>query len=181
MSIPGRPSLSCLLLLAALGCAAPAPPASPLDAPLPRVTGEALSGREVTLPDELAGAPAILLVGFEHAARLDLKAWQSLLGAAGTPARVVEVPCIVGFFPGVMRGFIRDGMRGKLPPEAWDAVVPLFGDDAERLAERLGDDRPALGRVLLLDAQGVVRRLRLGAADEAGVRELDAEARALLR
>jgi len=156
MSILRRPSPFLLLLLAALGCAAPAPPASPLDAPLPRVTGEALSEREVTLPDEL-------------------------LGAAGTPARVVEVPCIVGFFPGVMRGFIRDGMRGNLPPEAWDAVVPLFGDDADRLAERLGSDRPELGRVLLLDAQGVVRRLRLGAPDEAAVRELDGEARALAR
>lgn len=176
-----RPTACAVLLLAVLGCATPAPAGSPLGAPLPRVTGETLAGRTLVLPDELAGAPAVLLVGFEHAARLDLKAWQAGLGAAGTPVRVVEVPCITGFFPDVMQGFIRDGMSGKLPPEQHDAVMPLFGEDAERLAARLGTDRPELGRVLLLDAQGVVRRLLTGAADPAALHELDAAARALAR
>lgn len=123
-------SASCLLLA---GCASSHPNREPLGERLPGLTGKALDGRALALPDELLGAPSILLVGYEQEAQFDADRWLFGLRQARTPARLLEMPTIPGLFPGAFQKQIDSGMRGGIPHEDWGTVVTLYGDAASAL------------------------------------------------
>jgi hypothetical protein len=46
----------------------------------PHVEAEALSGRKATLPDEVAGSPALFVIGFTHGSNEQVKAWTERAG-----------------------------------------------------------------------------------------------------
>lgn len=138
------------------GCASTIANVDPTGSKFPRVRGEALSGEERTLPDDLAGAPAVLLVGYVQGAQFDLDRWLVALAQAKTPAKIVEVPTIEGLVPTAISGWIDGGMRSGIPSEDWGSVVTVYGKDAASIVERTGNESPRNARVLVLDAQGVV-------------------------
>lgn len=121
----------------------------------PSVRGESLSGEVMQLPEDLAGAPAVLLVGYKQNAQFDLDRWILGLDQAGVKARAIEVPTIDGMVPGLFAGMINDGMRSGIPKEDWPAVVCVY-DEAEKIVNFTGDEGGNNGRILLLDAEGVV-------------------------
>lgn len=122
----------------------------------PTVTGESLEQVEVTLPDDLAGAPAVLLVGYLQDAQFDADRWLYGLLQADLDVAIREVPTIPGLFPRVLAGTIDDGMRSGIPTEDWQTVVTVYGGDASDIVAATGNERGRNIRVLLLDADGRV-------------------------
>lgn len=168
------------VLLALPACRSALPNREPLGEVFPSVTGEALSGETVSLPDDLAGAPAVLLVGYVQDAQFDADRWLFGLLQAGTPVALREVPTIPGLMASAAGGFIDEGMRSGIPHEDWRAVVTLYGGDARTLAEFTGNTRPRNMRVLLLDAEGRVVWFHDRGFSAGKLLELDRAARALL-
>jgi hypothetical protein len=121
----------------------------------PTVRGKALDGRGVTLPDDFAGAPLLLLVGYEQNTQFDLDRWLLSLHQSGMQVRAFEVPTIPGLVPGMFAGSIDSGMRRGIPQEDWGAVVTVYGD-ADAIAQFTGNADGLPGRILLLDGAGKV-------------------------
>ncbi len=176
-----RSVLALLLALAALtgACSSPVPNRDPLGEPFPGVRGSSLEGDEVELPGDLAGAPAVLLLGYVQDAQFDADRWLIGLLQAETPVRFLEVPTIPGFAPGLFAGSIDEGMRSGIPSEDWGGVVTLYRDDAARVVALTGNERPRNMRVVLLDAEGVVRWFHDRGFSAGKLLELDAAARDL--
>ena len=120
----------------------------------PSVEGESLEGKNVRLPNDLFGEPALLLIGYRQNTQFDLDRWILGLMQAQTPIRIFEVPTIPGLIPGMIAGTIDDGMRSGIPLEDWAIVVTLYGDNASGVANWTGTEDGLNGRIVLLDAEG---------------------------
>ena len=153
--------LGLLVLVAAgfalQGCRATYPNRVPVGERLPSVEGESLEGTAFLLPEDLAGAPAILLLGYVQDAQFDADRWLFGLLQAEIPVRFLEVPTIPGLVPTLLSGTIDSGMRSGIPSEDWGSVVTVYGDPAGELVRFTGNETPRNVRVLLLDAEGQVR------------------------
>lgn len=136
-------------------CATTWPRRDPTGEPFPPVTGRSLAGAEVALPAAFAGAPLLLLVGYEQDAQFDLDRWLLALDAAGWRVATREVPTLPGLVPRLLAGTIDGGMRRGIPEEDWVSVVTVYGD-AAAIAAFTGNDDGLTGRVLLLDGDGRV-------------------------
>ena len=146
-----------LALTLGLGsCRATYPNQAVAGAAFPTVTARALDGVEQPLPGALAGAPAVLLLGYVQGAQFDADRWLLGLLQAELPVRIAEVPAARGFVPWLIRGTIDGGMRAGIPSEDWGVVWTVYGDDADRLQRFTGNEGPRNVRVLLLDAAGRV-------------------------
>lgn len=141
------------LLLTA--CSSSWPRRDPTGERFPTVRGQSLEGAEVVLPDVGAGAPMLLLVGYQQNAQFDLDRWLLSLDQAGVKVKAYEVPTIPGLLPGMFSGMIDGGMRRGIPREDWGGVVTVYGD-AAAIAAFTGNEDGLTGRVLLLDAGGTV-------------------------
>jgi len=139
----------------AASCGTTWPRRDPTGEMFPSVSGTSLQGEDVQLPDALAGAPALLAIGYEQDAQFDLDRWFQGLDMAGGKVRALEVPTIPGWIPNLISGTIDSGMRRGIPEEDWAGVVTVYGD-APVLAEFTGNENGLTGRILLLDATGKV-------------------------
>ena len=151
--LQSRP-LVALLALLGVACSSPVANRDPVGETFPAVRGEALDGTEWRVPEDLAGRPAILLVGYVQRSQFDLDRWLLGIRQAGTPVPFLELPTIKGLAPRMFKGRIDDGMRSGIPAEDWRGVVTLWRDDARKVVELTGNERPANGRVMLIDAVG---------------------------
>jgi hypothetical protein len=145
-------------LLATLGlvaCASTHPRQSPTGRLLPEIKGSTLDGTEVLLPRNLAGGPAILLVGYRQRSQFDIDRWLLGMEQASVSVRRYELPTIPGLLPRLCSGRIDAGMRSGIPEEDWSAVITVYGD-AGILTRFLGNENPLPARVLLLDGAGRV-------------------------
>jgi hypothetical protein len=143
------------LLLVAGGCASSVANRNPVGETFPSVVGESLDGREVRLPEDLAGKKAVLLVGYVMETQFDLDRWLLGLAQAEVGVPVYEIPTIEGLLPGVFADAIDSGMRSGIPAEDWAVVVTVYAD-AGAIVEFTGNERPRNGRILLLDETGKV-------------------------
>lgn len=154
-----------LVALAALGLGLALPlvscsatlPQNPVTTPtrLPQFEGTSLDGKPYRFPADILGRPTLLLVGFVQDAQFDADRW--LLGLLQTKpdCRILEVPAVRGFIPGLLRDTIDGGMRQGIPEEDWASVVTVY-DDAESVAKLSGTGHPRNIRVLLVDKAGEV-------------------------
>lgn len=140
---------------ATTGCTSPIPRRDPTGEPFPTVAGRSLADDPITLPDDLAGEPALLVVGYVQDAQFDIDRWLLGLIQGDVAVRTLEVPTVRGLVPGLIRGTIDGGMRGGIPEAYWGDVVTVYGD-AEAIAAFTGTERPRNARVLLLDPEGRV-------------------------
>ena len=152
--VPSIALITALVLLAA--CSSTWPRRDPTGEVFPTVTGTSLAGDPVTLPAVGAGAPLLLLVGYDQDAQFDLDRWLLALDQAGWRERTFELPTIPGMLPRMFSGYIDGGMRRGIPQEDWAAVVTVYGD-AAAIAEFTGNEDGLTGRVLLLDEGGRVQ------------------------
>ena len=146
-----------VLTVGLAGCKSTHPRQEPVGERFPSVVGTSLEGDDVRIPEDFAGAPALLLVGFDMDTKFDLDRWLLGLTESGVASTIAvrEVPTIPGMIPGMFSGFIDGGMRKGIPEEDWGAVVTVYGD-GDDIAKFLGNDVPLPGRIVLLDAAGVV-------------------------
>ena len=122
----------------------------------PAVTGHALSKVVVRFPDDLAGAPAVLLVAYRRTAQADVDSWARALGERSPGVQVYEVPTIPAVVYRPLAGWIDGGMRGGVPKEQWSSVVTLYADGAQ-VRDFLGEAPRPVAHVVLLDGAGMVR------------------------
>jgi hypothetical protein len=95
----------------------------------------------------------LVLVGYTQKAQFDIDRW--ILGAlqADVKAQIVEVPTIAGMMPQMVQGFIDNGMRSGIPKSDWASVVTLY-EDAPKVIEALGNERPQSAYAVLLNKEG---------------------------
>ena len=163
------------------GCKSPVPNRVPLGERLPPVRARSLEGEEVRLPEDVAGAPAVLVVGYVQRSQFDADRWLFGFLQSQTPVQLYEVPTIDGFVPGLFAGRIDEGMRGGIPSEDWSSVATLYGEDAASMVRLTGDQEPQNVRVLLLDSEGVIRWFHDRGFSAGKLLELDRLARDLAR
>ncbi len=143
-------------MLALGGCASSIDNRDPTGERFPATTGQSLAGEQVSLPDALAGAPAVLLVGYKQDTQFDIDRWLMGFAQAGIDARILEIPTIPGMLPSMFSGWIDNGMRSGIPKEDWRIVVTLYGEAAEPVANFTGTENGNNARVIVLDKDGVV-------------------------
>ncbi len=139
------------------------PPYSPDDAPdspvgrrFPSAGGTALSGEDVRFPDDIAGAPAVLLVAYQRAAQGDVSKWLEFLQSREPGLTVYEVPTIPSITYRPWAGWIDNGMRKGVLRALWPQVVTIYAEGGP-VRDFLGGSRFLGASVVLLDAGGVVR------------------------
>ena len=119
----------------------------------PSVRGNSLNKESIRIPDSYRGKVALLLVGYTQKAQFDIDRW--ILGAlqADVKAEIVEVPTIAGMMPQMVQGFIDNGMRSGIPKSDWASVVTVY-EDAPKIIEALGNERPQSAYAVLLNREG---------------------------
>jgi len=121
----------------------------------PTVRGNSLEGKSVELPAAVAGAPAILLIGYKQNAQFDIDRWVLGLMQAGVKAKMLEVPTVTGIVPSIVSNLIEGGMRKGIPNEDWPSVVTVFSD-ADKIRAVLGDENPQSAHIVALDSTGKI-------------------------
>ncbi|MCH2144878.1 MAG: hypothetical protein MK082_06995 [Phycisphaerales bacterium] len=149
--------LSVILLLLTGACSTTHPNRNPVGETFPEATGATLEDDSITLPTAYEGEPALYMVGYVQATQFDLDRWAIGFTQVQFPCRIVEVPTIPNAMASMFKGMIDNGMRSGIPREDWVSVVTLYGDEAQPVVEFTGNENPRNGRILLIDADGVVR------------------------
>ena len=108
-----------------VACSSSIPRKEPASVRFPEVHAESLAGEKVSLPADLAGAPAILLVGYAQNAQFDIDRWILGLKQLGSKTKILELPTIKGMLPGMASTFINQGMKRGIPSEDWSSVVTV--------------------------------------------------------
>jgi hypothetical protein len=145
--------IAMLLLLCA--CSTSYPNQAITGQAFPSVTGQNLEKESMTLPDDLQGEMALLLIGYKQDSQFDIDRWLIGLDMTETKVAVYEVPTIQGLFPRMFSTFIDNGMRSGIPKPLWKGVVTVY-KDGEKVQAFTGNEKPNNTRVVLLDAQGNV-------------------------
>ncbi len=121
----------------------------------PSVTAESLERKKVRVPDDFAGKPLLLLIGYKQNSQFDIDRWILGLTMAKVDVPIVELPTIPGMAPRMFSTFIDNGMRSGIPEEDWGVVLTVYGD-ASKITRFTGNENAMPGRVCLLDAEGKV-------------------------
>jgi hypothetical protein len=121
----------------------------------PSVTGTALSGELVRIPEDFAGAPVLLLCAYRRGTQADVDRWAAFAERRLSGLAVRELPIIASPLWRPLQGWIDGGMRGGVPPSLWGRVVTLYAQGAAARAF-IGDGGGQRAQVVLLDAAGVV-------------------------
>lgn len=148
---------------------------SPVGEVFPEVTGTALSGETVTLPEALK-KPAVVLIGYVQDAQFDIDRWLLGLAQLKTPIDLRELPTIRGFLPGMFAETIDSGMRSGIPEEDWGTIVTIY-DDADPIVQLTGNTRPRNARVALIGAENRIVWFHDRGYSAKAVMELDGLAR----
>ena len=140
----------------------------------PRITGRALSGVKVTLPDATRGRVALVSVAFVREAQSMLDSWMRPYAEAYTGQEgyvAYELPVIEGWHWRLLSGMIDGGMRAGIPVEQHDYVVTYYGD-ATVFKEALSIEDTSYAYVYLLGRSGAIRWQNRGYATDSTVEEL---------
>ena len=121
----------------------------------PTVQGKSLADEAITIPDSYRGKVTVLLIGYQQKTQFDIDRWILGILQADIPVTIVEVPTIAGMMPQMVQGFIDNGMRSGIPKNDWASVVTVY-EDAGKIIQALGNERPQSARVVLLDKQGQI-------------------------
>lgn len=147
--------LTWILILALLtGCSSTIESRNPVGELFPTVTGASLEEQSITLPDDLAGQPAVLLIGYKQRTQFDIDRWLMGFIQAGIEQPILEIPTIPGLVPSLASDWIDDGMRSGIPKEDWSVVVTLYGSSAKPVVELTGNENGQNARVVVLDEAG---------------------------
>ena len=141
--------------MAISSCSTTYPRRSPIGDRFPNVRANALDKTPRAIPDCFAGKEALLLIGYEQDSQFDIDRWLLGLSQLKVDVPIYELPTIPGLIPGLFGNVINDGMRSGIPEEDWAIVVTVY-DDADAVAQFLGNETPLPARVVLLDRTGKV-------------------------
>lgn len=169
---------SLLFLLCSCGSRPVSTPSDLTTRYFPSVRGTTLTKQEVTIPDDFKGKLTVLLIGYQQKAQFDIDRWILGLLQLDTPGSTVEVPTIAGMMPQMVQGFIDSGMRSGIPKEDWASVVTVY-EDAEKIIQGIGNERPQSAHVILLNKVGQIAWSSNRGYSAQQVKDLDSVARSL--
>lgn len=142
---------------------------------LPPVKAESLAGKKIAWPEDLTAARTIFLFSFGRDMQAAVDAWDAALTplrAAGA-ADVYNTPLIPN--PGgLVRGFIRGGMRSAYKDDATRARVVVLFVDEKTYFPALGVNDRSAPLVLVADRDGTERGRVQGQLNEALLAEVQA-------
>ncbi len=170
-----RKSLLCMALAASLALAQ-----SPGTAP-PALNGETLDGQPISVPAASAGKVTLLLVAFTKTAGDNANPWRDRFERDFPNPRVTTYAvAMLEDAPAMLRGMIKAGMRGAVPPvRRSHFVVCVSNEQNWKKFTRMSDGKwPYL---VLLDGSGQVRWNESGLFDETHYQALKATTAALLK
>lgn len=125
----------------------------------PTITAENLNKEKVTLPGDLAGKPALVLIAYQRQQQSNVDTWLGQMDAieAAIPGvRIIETPTISSMKWGWFSGFIDGGMRSGIPdPQARARTITLY-TNVGKFNEALGIESTKTIYAVLLDEQGRV-------------------------
>lgn len=131
----------------------------------PTISAENLNKEPITLPDDLAGNPALVLVAFKRQQQTNINTWLDQLETieqAIPGVRVIETPTISSLYWGWMAGFIDGGMRSGIPdPDARARTITLY-TNVNKFREALGLESKDTIYAILLDEEGRVLQIAEG-------------------
>lgn len=131
---------------------------------LMRMRGRDLTGAARTLPDDLADAPAVLLIGFAEAHQAFIDLWFAALDAVDVPK--LEVP-VASTRQRMFARYIESGMVPGVPAPRHSTTVVVY-TDVRALMSSLGLSGP-VPAAIVLDPEGRVRDVEIGEPDDASV------------
>lgn len=141
-------------------------PGNLIGKPFPALKGNALSKKEVTLPDDAKGFVTVIIVAFERDTQNQIDTWADTLLKrydSDNTIKYFEVPMISGFYS-FMSGIIDGGMRGGVPKPLHDNVVTFYGDRGPYF-EAFGVDDKSKCYLFVLDRDGTVKYKERGYSD----------------
>jgi len=156
MKVPCLPLLILSFSLLLFGCGRSSPHVPGVDPKgtiFPAVTGTSLEGKSTRIPEDFAGKPVVLIIGYLQKSQFDIDRWLYGILENNIGIRVVEVPTLTGLVPGLISDVIDNGMRRGIPKEDWGGVVTVY-DDASKIVDAMGNDNPQNGHVVLLSSDG---------------------------
>lgn len=176
-----------LRLVSNIGAVAPARQARPqekafypvahsiVDMKLPRIQGETLSWKRITLPDDVRGKVSLLVMGFSYSARWEVEAWtrafRERYGSRGD-VTYFQIP-VIQRVARLARHYIELGMQHRTPTDMWDHVLTVYGT-TDSLRRALGVTPARDVWVYLINRSGVVRFQCAGKYDPVLFEELAA-------
>lgn len=174
-----RSSLLLVAFLAAFGFAVAMPLRS---VQMPRITGESLSGKQISLPSASAGSVAIICIGFSHASQSQLKPWAERLTAAfgKNDGVLVYSIAVLEDAPRLVRGMAVHSMKSGVPAQKRDHFVVVYHGENE-LKRITGFQRPEEAYILLLDPRGEIQWVRHGSVSDGAFQELIDRVHSVLR
>lgn len=138
-----------------VACASTVPNREPTGEAFPSIQGQSLAGETYKLPDDLKGEPVVLIVAFKQDTQFDVDRWALGMLQVGVNAKIFELPTVESAIAGAFSDRIDEGMRSGIPDGDWGGVITIY-DDAQKVVNFVGNERPRNARVLLLNAQGEV-------------------------
>jgi len=134
----------------------------------PTITAENLGREKVTLPTDLAGNPALILVAYKQKQQTNVNTWLDRIDEierAIPGVQIIETPTISSGKWGWMAGFIDNGMRSGIPdPQARARTITLYTDVSLFNQALMIEDRDTIYAVLL-DERGEVLEVISGDYD----------------
>lgn len=141
----------------------------------PTITAENLNREKITLPTDLAGNPALILVAYKQQQQTNVNTWLDRIDeieAAIPGVQIIETPTISSGKWGWMAGFIDGGMRSGIPdPQARGRTITLYTDVSLFNQALMIEDTDTIYAVLL-DAEGEVMKVLDGNFSEHKLEQL---------
>jgi hypothetical protein len=94
---------------------------------IPKIDAKAVSGKAVSLPAAVAGAPAVLVFGFSKDSDKQIRQWAKRLNAE--KVTVYSLP-VLESVPRLVRGMAVSGIKGSTDASYRDFMVPVFANEA---------------------------------------------------
>lgn len=149
---------------------------------MPRITGESLSGEQVTFPSASSGSVAIICIGFSHASHSQVQPWaERARDELREKSRVVIYSiAVLEDAPRLVRGMAVHAIKSGVPAQQRNRFVVVYHGESE-LKRITGFQRPEEAYVLLLDPKGDTRWVIHGPVSDAAFQELLRHVQSLLQ
>ncbi len=140
----------------------------------PEITGKTLSGKEITIPNDLEEDIALIGIAFKRQVQEMLDSWSQPFNNAFREEKNIgfyEIPMIDSKIWKFFSGFIDSGMRSGIPKEKHDYVLTYYGN-TEEYQNQLSIEEKSLAYVYLIDKQGNIKWSGKGFSEQEEIDQL---------
>jgi hypothetical protein len=141
---------------------------------LPQISGETLSGKQLTLPADATGKPAVVSFSFSRTGGKDSSQWSDHIErdfpAVGHPYTLMMIEAA----PKFVRGMIISGSKKGMSQQAQDRCIAVEKDE-DAWKQRIGFTKDDRAYVFLLGADGRIRWKSSGTYSDADYATLKKE------